>query len=94
MKNGRLNLRRRNQCGVEREYKHLPISIDRFQKRVPKTIIMTTLWVCFLCNLLIRRSAAEVESVCNAMTLKRAQARGRTSEHQPFCPFAKGESVR
>ena len=31
---------------------------------------------------------------CGAMTLKRAQARGRTGEHQPGCEFYGGKSTR
>jgi hypothetical protein len=30
---------------------------------------------------------------CGAMTLKRAQARGRTFEHETFCPFYKGRAI-
>lgn len=31
---------------------------------------------------------------CKVMTLKRAKARGRSKEHQAFCPFYKGDDGR
>jgi hypothetical protein len=30
---------------------------------------------------------------CGAMTLKRAQARGRTYEHETSCPFSKERAI-
>jgi hypothetical protein len=30
---------------------------------------------------------------CGAMTLKRAQARGRTYEHDPSCPFYRERAI-